>query len=158
MSGTRKAWLVIALLVLTGCAPASQVHLSPTPTVKPLATSTATATATPPPLGPVPKTCPVTTAHPQAVFSELAPVLGTAPVWATWPPGPSVYRGTPNLYEAPYGWAMTKVVWEVGPRYSYAISVHGEDIFDHTPLLLQFLNDTPTADAVLDPQHPDHPV
>jgi hypothetical protein len=32
----------------------------------------------------VPKNFPVTTAHPQAVFSELVTVLGTAPVWATW--------------------------------------------------------------------------
>jgi hypothetical protein len=160
MSRTRKAWLVVALFLLTSCAPSSQVHPSPTPTGKPLATATATATATPPLLGQAPKNCPVTTARPQVVFSQLSPVLGTAPVWATWPSVPNVFRGTPDpgLYVAPYGWAMTKVVWEVGPSYSDAVSIRGEDIFDHTPLLVQFLNDTPTADAVLDPQHPDHPV
>src|SRR5260221_2043046 len=48
MSRTRKAWLVIALLVLTGCAPSSQVHPSLTPTGKPLATATATPLSAPP--------------------------------------------------------------------------------------------------------------
>ncbi len=159
MSRLRTAWLVVALVLLTSCTPSQQVHpLPPSPTP----TWVTLPTATPPQLGRLPTNCPVTDALPRPTFSELAPVIGIQPVWGTWPSGPSVFHLTPTdargLYAAPYGWAMTKTVWEVGPSYSQTISVHGEDIFDHTPLLFQFSGDTPTADAVLDPRHPDHPV
>jgi hypothetical protein len=136
MFRTRQTWLVAMLLLFIGCAPSRQIHPSSTPTWEPLATTMAP--ATPPPLGQVPKNCPVTRLRPQAVFSQLSPVIGTAPVWVAWPPVPGVFHGTPDLYEAPYGWAMTKVVWEVGPNYAKAVSVRGEDVVDHTPLLFQF--------------------
>jgi hypothetical protein len=190
MSGLRTTWLVVALLLLTSCTLSPQAHPSPTPTWAPPVT--ATPTATPPPLGQLPANCPVTDAHPQIVFSHLPDGscdwrlarlglvaawawwppgpggrLGLVAAWAWWPPGPSVFHTTPSyargLYVAPYGWAMTTVVWEVGPSYSHNVSIRdvsirGEDIFDHTPLLFPFLDDTPTANAAVDPQHPNHPV
>lgn len=154
MRHTRMTWLVVTLLALTSCAPSVKIHPSPPSTRMP--PTTAAPTATPPPLGQVPTKCPVTNADPQRRLS-LAPVIGTTPVWATWLPGPSIFHGAPGEYVAPYGWAMTKAIWEVGPNYSDAVTVRGEDIFDHSPLLFQF-EDTVTADAVLDPQHPGHPV
>lgn len=155
---SRSAWLVVMLLVLTSCAPSAQVRTPPTPTWGPLATSTPT--ATPPPLGPLPQHCPVSTLHESPLLSGLAPVIGASPVYATWPT--TIFHLTPttanSLYAAPYGWQGQKVIWEVGPSYAHPVTIRGEDTSDHTPLLFQFLNDTPTADAVLDPQHPDHPV
>jgi hypothetical protein len=59
-------------------------------------------------------------------------------------------------YEAPYGWEAAKLVWEVGPHYTRQITIQGHDIFDQTPLLIQFFGE-PAANAILDPQHPDHP-
>jgi len=56
-----------------------------------------------------------------------------------------------------YGWAMLKTIWEVGPNYTHPVMVRGHDLFDHTPLLVQLLDSTPTVDTMLDPQHPDHP-
>jgi hypothetical protein len=87
-------------------------------------------------------------------------------VWSTWPTGPSRFHlvfASPPLpqnsnYDPRYGWQIVKMIWEVGPNYTYLISVQGHDLFDHTPLLFQFGGDTPTANAVLDPQHPSHPV
>src|SRR6202030_1586969 len=63
----------------------------------------------------------------------------------------------PDTYEPPYGWVVLKTIWEVGPNYAHPVMVRGYDLVDHTPLLIQLL-DTPTADAELNPQHPDHPV
>jgi hypothetical protein len=62
----------------------------------------------------------------------------------------------PGVYEEPYGWAILKTV---GPNYTHPVMVRGHDLFDyHTPLLIQFTEAPPTADAELDPQHPDHSV
>jgi hypothetical protein len=62
-------------------------------------------------------------------------------------------------YFAPFGWALTKAIWEVGPSYTGSVIIQGYDLNDHTtPLYVQFLDDPPTANAVLDPHNPDHPV
>lgn len=159
-------WITVALILLAGCSGSgtpSVVRSSPQPT------TALTVMPTPPPpvptLGPVPSNCPVTNAHPQTIFSRLSPVIGTSPVWATWVPGPSRFHillpsppYSPNSnYIAPYGWAAGKVIWEVGPDYTNLITLRGHDLFDNTPLLFQF-NAAPTADAVLDPMNPEHPV
>jgi hypothetical protein len=158
--------LVAVLFVLTSCAlpgSASTVRSSTAPTSTPTPTRpTPTPTLAIP--GPLPQNCPVSTPHPQALFTQLAPVIGASPVWATWPPGPSRYHlvlpSPPypqnSNYEPGYGWAMAKVVWEVGPNYTHLVTVQGHDLFDHTPLLFQFAEPTPVADEVLDPQHPNH--
>lgn len=52
---------------------------------------------------------------------------------------------------------MMKVVWELGPNYTQTITIHGQELSDHTPALIQFGGDDPTTHAVLDPQHPGHP-
>jgi hypothetical protein len=93
----------------------------------------------------------------------LGPVIGASPVWADWPPGGPVIahlsHAPPGVYEAPYAWAILKTIWEVGPNYTHPVTVRGHDLFDHhTPLLIQFTDAPPTANAELDPQHPDHPV
>jgi hypothetical protein len=92
------------------------------------------------------------------MFSQLAPVIGVAPVWATVPPGPMVYHVGPPLPCFPsFGWPVVKIIWEVGPNYSSIVTVRGHEITDHTPLFFQFADPTPTADPELDPHHPDQP-
>jgi len=93
-------------------------------------------------------------------LTGLGHVIGASPVWADWPPGGVIAhlsQADPDTYEPPYRWAILKTIWEVGPHYRHPVTVRGHDLFDHTSLLFQFLDNTPTADAVLDPQHPDHP-
>ena len=155
------------LLLLAGCtsfASPSTAHSGATPP-----TSAATVIPTPDPtepkLGAVPQHCPVSNPFPRMRLPGLGPVIGTSPVWAEWPPGGPVIAHlsqtssyTYDTYEAPYGWAMLKTIWEVGPNYTHPVTVRGYELVDHTPLLIQITNTSPTADAVLDPQHPDHPV
>jgi len=40
----------------------------------------------------------------------------------------------------------------------HPITIRGYELFNHTPVLIQLGGDDPSAHAVLDPQHPDHPV
>ncbi len=165
MSPRRYALLTSAgLIVLAGCGMAGCASgMGSTQQVMSTAKATPSPTPLPPTPGPLPRNCPVTTAHLQAEFSELAPVIGASPVWTTWPPGPGVFEifpstsAKPSVYFAPYGWPITKLIWEVGPNYSSTISVRGYDQTDHTPLFFQLGGDSPTADAVLDPRYPDHP-
>jgi hypothetical protein len=94
---------------------------------------------------------------------DLGPVIGASRVWADWPSGGPVIahlsQAAPGVCEAPYGWAIQKTIWEVGPNYTHPVTVRGYDLFEHhTPLLIQFTDSPPTAGALLDPQHPDHPV
>lgn len=155
---------IVALLclVLTGCASSgvpltSQVNpTSPGRTA--IATATATPTASPPPLGPVPQDCPISNPPRQTIGGM--PMIGASPVWAAWLPGPSLFRQPPgsiSTYEAPYGWEMTKVVWEVGPNNTQPVTIQGQDLFDHTPMMVELLT-SPTVHTVLDPHHPDHPI
>ncbi len=162
---TRCVMLLMCILLLGACAstplpPTAQATstalLMPTPTsyVPP-------PTPIPPLLGPVPQNCPVSNPTPHMSLPGLGPVIGASPVWADWPGGPviahlSPTKNEPSTYLAPYGWAILKTIWEVGPNYTHAVTVRGHDLFNHMPLLFQF-DDTPVADAVLDTQHPNHP-
>lgn len=157
---------VALLFLLSACASSNNPNTAPVATSSATrAVSIATAMPTPtqpvPTVGPVPRNCPVSTPmfH---TSSALAPVIGASPVWATWPRdlGP-FHLVSPSdsfsTYEAPYGWAATKMIWEVGPHYTHPVTIRGYDLNDHTPLLFQLSDDTPTASAVLEPGHPDHP-
>jgi hypothetical protein len=155
-------FLVAVLFALMSCtAPGtgSKGQSGQEPTSSPLAT--ASPTSPPPTPGPVPTNCPISNPVRHTV-PGLVPVIGASPVWATWPPGLGIFHLTPqppypSTYEAPYGWQMTKLIWEVGPHSTQLVTVRGHDQFDNTPLQIQF-QDPPTAVAVLDPQHPDHPA
>ncbi|MDQ6662633.1 MAG: SRPBCC domain-containing protein [Chloroflexota bacterium] len=159
--------ILLLPLFLVGCTSTETPHtqstsLKPTPKASAV-TALPTSVSSEPKLAPVPRNCPISTPIRRLIFSELSPVIGTSPVWASWPPGPSIFRSPPrsiypSSYEAPYGWAITKIVWEVGPNYPQSITVRGYDLSDQTPLMIQLLDNTPTVDTVLDPQHPDHPV
>jgi len=145
MTSKRLSRMVILtglLLVLTACtspAPAS------TPTASaPPPTSAGTVVPTPSPtelrLDPVPQYCPVSNPTPHMSLPGLGPVIGASPVWADWPPGGPVIahlsHAPPGVYEAPYGWAILKTIWEVGPNYTHPVTVRGHDLFDHhTPPL-----------------------
>lgn len=160
--------VMLLLLLLTSCAPpgspaAGQVKKTP-PTRGSPSLPMAAVTPVTPMLGRVPQNCPTSRAHRQVISPNLSAVIGTSPVWATWAPGPSVYR-EPSIsqylssYDSPYGWEMTKVIWEVRPNYMRPITISGDERFDHTPLLIQLGGDgTPTQHAVLDSLHPDHPI
>lgn len=161
----RLVLLVGCLLLLASCASSGNPGAGPVSTQPPTSTVTIMPTPTPtvPPLGPIPPNCPVSHPTPRSISPKLAPVIGVSPVWATWPAGPSIFHLSPpnnyaNTYLPPYGWGMKKVIWEVGPNYTHPVTVRGHDLFNNTPLLVQFLQNTPTADAVLDPQHPNHPI
>lgn len=157
--------LVVFILLLVSCASPGNSSVMTVSTPQPTRAVTLTPTPIPPEpaLSPAPQHCPVSIPTLQSISPNLAPVIGASPIWATWPPDPSIFHGQPpgsnsSTYLPSFGWAMTKVVWEVGPNYTHLVSIQGHELFDHTPLLVQFLDNTPTADAVLDPQHPDHPV
>lgn len=168
----KRLWLLmVSLLVFSSCTASGGQQTQPAlhagttlPTTTPSATMTPQLTPTPR-LTPVPQHCPVSNPVRHTISPNLSSVIGTSPVWAAWVPGPNIFHLTPpanspypSTYEPPYGWDLTKVVWEVGPDYHQLVTIRGDEMSDHTPLLLQFLNNTPTAQAVLDPQHPDHPV
>ena len=168
MSIHRSIVLLVAfLLFLSSCVAPGNQSAVPAGTRSPAGMMTATPTlASVPPeptLSPVPQHCPVSNPTPHMILPGLGPVIGASPVWAGWPRGPVIAHlspppGTPDTYEPPYGWAMLKTIWEVGPNYTHPVTVRGYDLVDHTPLLIQFLDNPPKADAVLDAQHPDHPV
>jgi hypothetical protein len=152
------ALLAVLPLVLMSCAESGNRRAVSQPTSTLVAPSATSRIPTP---GPVPSNCPVTIAHPQPVVPNLGPVIGSSPVWANWPPGPSIIHlilppPYPSDYEAPYGWQAGKVIWEVGPNYTNLITVSGHDIFDNTSLFFQF-DAAPIANAVLDPKNPNHP-
>jgi hypothetical protein len=163
------ALVCLLLGVGMGCAPweggqrvAVSTTATPTATLRPYVTPTPAPTPT---IGPFPERCPISPPSSHAVFSQLSPVIGAAPVWAEWPAGvpnrfhPNLPPPYPSNYLAPYGWQAGKIVWEVGPRYAQPVTVRGADLYDHTSLYLQ-LGDaaTPTAVTVLDPLHPGHPA
>jgi hypothetical protein len=141
--------------------PSTPMASAPTPTSG--VTVIPTPSPTEPRLDPVPQHCQVSNPTPHMSLPGLGPVIGASPVWADWPSGGPVIahlsQAPPGVYEAPYGWAILKTIWEVGPNYTHPVTVRGHDLFDHhTPLLIQFTDSPPTADPLLDPQHTDHPV
>jgi len=166
MSKCQSTWILLAILIiLAGCTSPGPQSTGPVST-KP-STNIPTTTSTPvppiPTVGPVPRACPIS--NPTRHVIGGMDLIGTAPIWATWIPGPSVYRegsvtssNPPTNYDPLNGWEMTKVVWEVGSNYAHSATIQGSDLFDHTAVFIQFGNDQPTAHAVLDPQHPGHPV
>lgn len=167
MTSKRLSRLVILIglwLLLAGCtfsaSPSTSTASAPSPTSG--VTVIPTLSPTEPSLDPVPQNCPVSNPTPHMNLPGLGPVIGASPVWADWPPGGPVIAHlshAPDVYEAPYGWAILKTIWEVGPNYTYRVTVRGYDLFDrHTPLLIQLTDNPPIANAILDPQHPDHPV
>jgi hypothetical protein len=163
-----STWLLLAfLIILAGCTSPGPSNTGPASTKPSTTGPTATSTSVPPipTVGPVPRTCPISTPTRHVISSQLAPVIGSVTVWATWIPGPSVYReepfsssNPPTNYDPAHGWQITKVVWEVGPNYTQIIMIHGQERSDHTPVLIQFGNEDPTAQTVLDPHHPSHPL
>jgi hypothetical protein len=158
MSKHPSTWFLLAfLIVLASCTSSGPQSTGPV-NIKP-SKNVPTATSTPipaiPTVGPVPGTCP--TSHPahHVISSQISPVIGSTPVWATWIAGPSVYRegpvtssNPPTNYDPAYGWEITKVVWEVGPNYMQTITIGGYERFDHTPVLIQLGGDDPTTHAV----------
>ena len=166
MSIHKPTWVLIAfLLLLASCSSPGNPNAVQVGTKPPTRAVTVSPTATPtePTPGPLPQNCPVSTPIFHRILPDLGPVIGTSPVWAEWPSGPSIFHllppsPYPSTYEPPYGRQALKVIWEVEPHYTHLITVRGYDLTDHTPLLLQFDDDTPTANAVLDPQQPSHPV
>ncbi|HEY6286401.1 MAG TPA: hypothetical protein VIX20_12110 [Ktedonobacteraceae bacterium] len=155
--------VLVALLLLTSCTSPASPGTADVGATPPMRTVTVMPTPSPtePKLGAVPQHCPVSNPTPHMSLTGLGPVIGTSPVWADWPQGGVIAhlsQADPNIYEPPYGWAILKTIWEVEPNYTHSVTVRGYDLFDHTQLLIQFLDNPPTADAVLDPQHPDHPV
>lgn len=155
---------VTFLLLLASCASPGNPKAVQVSTRLPTNTAAVSPTATPTEAtpGPFPRNCPASTPTLHNISPYLGPVIGISPVWAEWPSGPSIFRlsnpkNYPSSYEAPYGWQALKVIWEVEPHYTHPITVRGYDLSDHTPLLLQF-DGPPTANAVLDPHNPTHPI
>ena len=96
---------------------------------------------------------------------NLLLVIGTTPVWAQHGPlgRPGFTSHLVRHIRAPprpptAGWqAKLSGKWVRG--LPPPVTVRGNDLYDHTPLYLQFSDsDTPTAVTVLDPKHPDHAV
>ncbi len=168
MSKHPSIWFLLAfLIILAGCTSSSPQSTGLVSTIPSKNVPTATSTPIPPipTVGSVPRTCPTNNPTRHVISAQISPVIGSAPVWATWIPGPSVYRegsvtssNPPTNYDPAHGWEITKVIWEVGPNYMHTITISGYELFDHTPVLIQPGGDDPTAHAVLDPRHPDHPV
>jgi hypothetical protein len=168
MSRSRLPWIVVLpfILMLTGCTPSGTQGVGQAKQTPPVNRPTATVThiISSPTLAPAPHNCPTSNPPRQVISSNLSAVVGTSPVWATWPPGPSIYRMSPasissSSYVSGYGWEMMKVVWEVGPSYTHSVTISGYERSAHTPLFIQIGgNGTPTANAVLNPLHPDHPT
>src|SRR5437773_8205160 len=112
--------LVVYLLLLVSCTSPSNPSVVHAGTPQPVSAGVGTPTPVPPvpSLGPTPHNCPLSHPSPHSISPNLAPVIGTSPVWATWlrdfntfhppPPGP-LY---PNSYIPPYGWLLNKVIWE----------------------------------------------
>jgi len=151
------------LFVVTACSQTvSAPPASPSPArVHPTATTSLTLvpTAPPPSIEAIPSDCvPGPTLHP--IFSGLGPGIGKAPLFVFGFGGPHpVLRIDPSHdpYQAPYGW-IWKIIWEVGPHFASTITVQGNNVRTKAPIRFQLLDEPVVSSALLDPQHPDHPV
>jgi hypothetical protein len=72
-----------------------------------------------------------------------------SPVWATLPALIPLRAGYTQ-----YGWAW-KIIWEVGPKFTHTVTLHGTNVRTSTSLLFQ-VDDSPTTSPVLDPGYPGH--
>jgi len=92
MSKHQSTWILLAILIiLAGCTSPGPQSTGPVST-KP-STNIPTTTSTPvppiPTVGPVPRACPISNPTRHAIGGM--DLIGTAPIWAMWIPGPSVY-------------------------------------------------------------------
>jgi hypothetical protein len=135
----------------SGSTPSTVVRATPTPS------PTLLPTATPPPLETVPSNCtPGPTLH--QIFPGIGPGIGNAPLWVFGfgGPHPVIRIGPHDTYVALYGWVW-KIIWEVGPHFLSKITLRGKNVRTGAPIWFQ-LDGPNVSSAVLDPQHPNHPV
>jgi len=138
--------------ITPGSIPSTAARATPTspPTLLP--------TATPPPLEAIPPNCaPGPTLH--QIFPAIGPGIGNAPLWIFGFGGthPVLRIDPQGTYVAPYGWTW-KIIWEVGPHLLSVITLRGKNVHTGAPIWFQLLDGPIVSSAVLDPQHPDHPV
>ena len=151
--------ILCLVFVLVSCTQASHSQITRTATVPP-SRSTATPIptpitlpspidTTPPPVGAAPKNCPPSQPE-QTLSPNLAPVVGKAPVWATLPALIPLHDGYTQ-----YGW-LWKIIWEVGPKFTRIITLHGTNLSTGTSLLFQIDQDPLTTSPLLNPSYPGH--
>jgi hypothetical protein len=162
------------LLVLASCTQTSSPpQTSAIPTVDSAhltafvrdATSNASSTPIPTPIvasaanvGPAPKDCPLDPPlRPQKLSDNIAPLVGTSPVWATAGGGSGPGHLAGDTWSPDGGWPG-KIVWEVGPNYNRPVILLAGNLRDGTFLQWHFPEHQLTWAPVLDPQHPGHPV
>ena len=118
--------MLLALLLVSGCATTTLVRPQPTPTPSP------TATAQPPnpfpltaPLDPPPTDCPATPPVQHLDFAQFGsfsgPVrfFGAPPVWIPdneYFPHPIMHLEPPSAGPGPDPYAGFKILWEIGPN------------------------------------------
>ncbi len=101
----------------------------------------------PPPLGPVPRTCPgaAHTVVLKGVFGagDNATGAGTFPVWGSFG-GPSAtlafgsQASAPGVFAAPYGWGH-KMLWVLDPRFKGRVTLRGGLLSGRTPLWFEVI-------------------
>jgi hypothetical protein len=151
------------LFLMEACSQTAPVTSRSTPSAVVRAATTTPPTvfpvATPPPLETMPSNCtPGPILH--QIFPRIEPGIGNAPLWVFGFGGTQpVIRIDPreDTYMAPYGWYW-KIIWEVGPHFLSMITLRGENARTGAPIWFHLLNGPIATSAVLDPQHPNHPV
>lgn len=125
-----------------------------------------TVTPTPPPLDPMPRSCPgaprpvvlknVFGSGPDAPTSRPASMwAGTYPVWGGFGgPHATVAVGTlPGDFAAPYGWGA-KMLWVLSPRFKGRVTLQGGLLHGHASLAFDVVEkgapNTPTRIASLE--------
>lgn len=153
------SFFLLGFLLFTACEQTTLPHSQPSSSGTTISspTTTLTPTSTAPSLASLPQNCPVGSIPPKK-FSAIGPVVGQSPVWVTGFDGSSAeIHITPSSDTyTQYGW-IWKLVWEVGPRFTQKVTIHGTNMKTGVPLLFQFLNGSVNASPVLNPQQPDHP-
>jgi hypothetical protein len=150
------------LFLVVACSQTAPATSGSTPSIVARATPTSPLTllptATHPPLEAIPTNCAHgPTLHP--IFPAIGPGIGKAPLWIFGFSGPRpILQISPqDSYVAPYGWTW-KIIWEVGLHFLSKITLRGENVRTGAPIWFQLLDGPIESSAVLDPQHPDHPV
>ena len=156
--------IFVLLFVITACSQAVSVPpASPSPArIHPTATTSLTLvpTALPPSIGAIPSDCvPGPTLRP--IFSGLGPGIGKAPLFVFGFGGPHpVLRidPSPRSLPGPIRVDMEKPFGKLDRILPRTITVQGKDARAKTPIRFQLLDEPVVSSALLDPQHPDHPV